>query len=99
WDRLPGGRVPDVEIADCIPDLVVELPRDGNTEREMDRKVREYFEFGVRMLWMIRYPERNAAVYSSHTDTKRVLATGTLSVGDVLPGFDVPLASLFKAIS
>src|SRR5439155_9279847 len=49
WERLPGGRVPDVEIADFIPDLVLELPRHGNTERDLYRKVQEYCQFGVRV--------------------------------------------------
>jgi len=98
WERLPGGKVPDVEIANFIPDLVVELPRDGHTEQEIARKVREYFEAGVRLAWVIRYPERTAAVYHSPTDVQQVEESGALSGCDLLPGLRVPLASLFKPL-
>lgn len=98
WERLPGGKVPDVEIADFVPDLVVELPRDGHTEPEIARKLREYFEAGVRLAWLIHYPEKTAAVYRSPTDVQQIPPSGVLSGGDVLPGLRIPLAGLFEPL-
>ena len=47
WDRLPGGKRPNGPIPHLVPDLVVEMLSKSNTKREMDRKLREYFEAGV----------------------------------------------------
>lgn len=98
WGRLPGGEVPDVEIADIVPDLVVEFPRQGHTKREMDRKVREYFEAGVRLVWLIHYPQRTAEVYTSAKQQRQLTENSTLDGLDVLPGLMVPLHHLFARL-
>ncbi len=48
WERLPGRVVPDVAIPDLAPDLAVEVLSEGNTTREMERKLMDYFCAGVR---------------------------------------------------
>ena len=48
WERLPGKVVPDIAIPDLAPDLAVEVLSDGNTVREMERKLTDYFLAGVR---------------------------------------------------
>ena len=37
------------------PDLAVEILSKGNTEAEMQRKVREYFKAGSRRVWIVKY--------------------------------------------
>jgi Uma2 family endonuclease len=95
WERLPGGELPDVDIADGAPDLVVEVPRLGNTKREMDRKVREFFDAGVRLVWIIYHTEQTAEVYTTPTEMRRLQGSASLDGGEVLPGLTVPLRSLF----
>ncbi len=51
--RLPGGQIPRDAIANVIPDLAVEVISRKNTAAEMRRKVREYFEAGVRLVWLV----------------------------------------------
>src|SRR5262249_36034822 len=41
--RLSRGKLPDEAIASLGPDLAVEVISEGNTKREIDRKLREYF--------------------------------------------------------
>jgi Uma2 family endonuclease len=95
WDRIPSGEFPQEPIPDLVPDLAVEVISKGNTKREMERKVREYFEAGVRLVWLIDPKTRTARVFTSpHNST--VLGNGkTLDGGDVLPGFALPLKTLF----
>jgi Uma2 family endonuclease len=98
WDRLPGGEFPDEPIPSLIPDLAVEVVSKSNTKKEIDRKLREYFETGVRLAWVVRPKESEVDVYSSLTKV-RVLGVGnTLTGGKVLPGFKLPLANLFAPI-
>src|SRR5579883_1151685 len=65
WDKLPGRLLPGKPVPDLAPDLAVEVLSEGNTKREMDRKVEEYFEAGVRLVWLIDPKKRTARVYSN----------------------------------
>jgi Uma2 family endonuclease len=48
------------KIPDLAPDLAVEVLSEGNTKAEMVRKVREYFEAGVRLVWLTDPKKRTA---------------------------------------
>jgi len=89
--RLPGGKVPREPIPDLAPDLAVEIISQGSTPQEMERKLREYFEAGVKLVWYVYPQTRTVRVY---TGPERVLELGadqTLHGGDVLPGFSIPI--------
>jgi Uma2 family endonuclease len=95
WDRIPGGRFPDKPISDLAPDLAVEVLSAGNTKREMDRKVQEYFEAHVRLVWLIDPRARTVDVYTGPTGPRRLRNGQTLDGAPVLPGFELPLRRLF----
>ena len=96
-DRLPGGKRPKEPIPGLVPDLAVEVLSKGNTRAEMARKLREYFEAGTRLVWMVDPKARTVRVHTGPTTRQStVLKLGdTLDGGDVLPGFAVPVADLF----
>ncbi len=99
WDKLPGRVLPSRPIPDLAPDLAVEVLSEGNTPQEMERKLREYFLAGVRLVWMIDPARRQAAVYTRPDTPDATLdETQTLDGGDVLPGFQLPLAELFARL-
>jgi Uma2 family endonuclease len=95
WDRLPGGELPDTAIAPVVPELAVEVLSEGNTPREMERKLREYFEAGVRLAWLIQPKTQTATAYTAPTKARRVGKDQALDGGDVLPGFRLSLKELF----
>jgi len=97
WDRLPGRESPTEPIPDLAPDLAVEVLSEGNTKAEMARKVREYFEAGVRLVWLIDPKKRTARVYSGLDRSVLVRADQALDGGDVLPGFVLPLKDLLDS--
>jgi Uma2 family endonuclease len=94
WDRLPGRESPKEPIPDLAPDLAVEVLSEGNTPAEMARKVREYFDAGVVLVWLIDPRKRTARVFSKVGKSTLVRADQALDGGAVLPGFTVPLADL-----
>jgi Uma2 family endonuclease len=99
WDKLPGRVLPSRPIPDLFPDLAVEVLSDDNTPKEMQRKLREYFLAGVRLVWMIDPRRRTAEVYTGPEAPAATLdVTGALDGGDVLPGFTLPLADLFARL-
>jgi Uma2 family endonuclease len=95
WDRIPGRRVPREPIPNLVPNLAVEVLSESNTEREMQRKVGEYFRNGVELVWLIDPQDRTARVYRSTSDVRVLGERDTLDGGTVLPGFELPLADLF----
>jgi Uma2 family endonuclease len=94
WNRLPSGETPRKPIPDLAPDLAVEVLSEGNTKPEMDRKVREYFAAGVRMVWLIDPKKRTARVFSAVEQSILVRADQSLDGGNVLPGFSLVLSDL-----
>lgn len=95
WQRLPGGSVPRDPVPDLVPDLVVEVLSQGNTELEMERKRGEYFGAGVRLLWVVDPDARTATVYSGPDRVETLTESDTLDGGDVLEGFRLPLREVF----
>jgi Uma2 family endonuclease len=95
WARIPGGRVPEEPIPDLVPDLAVEIVSEPNTRREMELKRSEYFQAGVRLVWMIDPRARTAVVFTSPQQSTDLAETKMLEGGDVLPGFSLRLADFF----
>jgi len=94
--RLPGGKVPDQPVPALVPDLVVEVISPSNTPKEMDEKLHEYFEKGVRLVWFVRPKSRAVDVYTAPDRFTRLTASARLDGGDVLPGFSVQVGELFQ---
>ena len=95
WERLPGGELPDETIAGVVPTLAVEVLSEGNTKSEMDRKLKDYFGAGVRLVWLIDPRSETATVYTSPTKSRVVAKEGSLEGERVVPGFSLPLKELF----
>jgi len=98
WERFPGGKLPEAAIYAVAPDLAVEILSEGNTAEEMDRKLREYFAAGVRLVWYIEPTTRTARAYTAVDHCVEIGREGSLSGADVLPGFELPIAELFARV-
>ncbi len=87
----------DAPILLSPPTLAVEVISKSNTKAEMRRKVREYFDSGTQLVWLVYPKTRTVAVYESASDEPtRVLAEGeTLDAAGILPGFSIAVAELF----
>ena len=95
WERFPRRKVPDVEILNVAPDLTADVFRRGNTEAELARKRRDYFDAGVRLVWLIRPASKSAEVFHSPTEAMLIPPTGALDGEEVVRGFKLPLKTLF----
>jgi Uma2 family endonuclease len=98
WLKRPERTVPSNPISDLVPDLAVEVLSPRNTRREMERKLEDYFAGGVKLVWIIDPKTRTAEVYTGPDDMTPLDESGSLDGGDVLPGFSVPLATLFERL-
>jgi Uma2 family endonuclease len=95
WSRLPQGELPEEPIARVIPDLAVEVLSESNTKKEMERKLQDYFQAGVRIVWLVDPKTQAAEVYTSPKKVQRIGKGESLDGGKVLPGFVLPLKKLF----
>lgn len=98
WDRLPERRIPSKALPELTPDLAVEILSEGNTPGEMDRKMRDYFFAGTRLVWYIDPARRTVRVYTSPDQCVELTERQTLEGGAVLPGFALPLTQLFARL-
>jgi Uma2 family endonuclease len=95
WDRLPGRKPPKAPIPLLAPDLVVEVLSKGNTRAEMARKLREYFEAGVRLVWFVDPRKRTVRVHTAVDESVLLKEHQVIDGGAVLPGFKLRLSKLF----
>jgi Uma2 family endonuclease len=95
---LPSsGLIPQESIGSLPPTIAAEVISKTNTAREMRQKLREYFDSGAKLVWMVYPVSKTVAVYEGPTDEPfLVLAeSDTLTGGQVLPGFSIKLSVLF----
>lgn len=82
---------------DVLPDLAVEVVSPTELADDLMEKIEEYFQAGIRLVWVIYPRHRLVYVYESLTQLRGLTQTDTLDGGAVLPGFQLPLADLFPA--
>jgi Uma2 family endonuclease len=95
WDQLPTHEVPQQPIFGLAPALAVEVISKTNTRAEMERKLREYFKAGVRLVWYVYPKTRTIRVYTSPRRSTLLRDGQILDGGAILPGFALPLTELF----
>ncbi len=78
------------------PDLAVEVNSPGDKVGEVEDKVAEWLEYGTRLIWVISPKLHTVTVYRSLTDIATLTERDTLNGGEVVPGFQYPVAGLFS---
>jgi Uma2 family endonuclease len=93
--RLPASlRVK----ADFAPDLAVEIVSESDIIFEIEAKIEQYLQSGVKLVWII-YPQRQIVeVYRPETGLipKIISGSNELDGETVIPGFKLPVKSLFS---
>jgi Uma2 family endonuclease len=77
------------------PDLAVEVNSPGDRIGEVEEKVQEWLNAGARLVWVVSPKLRVVTVYRSLTDIVTLTEKDTLDGGEVVPGFQFPVAGLF----
>jgi Uma2 family endonuclease len=97
WERFSKRRGSN-KLPQLVPDLAVEVLSEGNTPKEMSRKLDDYFGAGVRLVWFVDPRRRIVEVFTGKKSSKVLREHETLTGGRVLPGFSVPLKELFAEL-
>lgn len=97
-ERWPLDRqVPDEEAWDVVPDLAIDVVSRASSAIEVHTRMHEYFKAGVRLVWVI-YPKAGELyAYDAPTSVRILGRHDMLDAEPLLPGFQLPLASVFAA--
>jgi Uma2 family endonuclease len=95
-ERIP--RPEDADFFPGAPDLAVEVISESERPREIQAKVARYLLAGTAIVWCIYPVQRQIVVYTdTETEPPHILGEGdTLDGGPLLPGFELPLKTLFS---
>jgi Uma2 family endonuclease len=97
YDRWPYAAPfeDDPPAFDVVPNLAVEVNSPSNTLDEIADKNRDYFFAGVQQVWVIQPRHRHVYVYDAPDKVHMLSAKQELDGGKIIPGFRLPLATLF----
>ena len=97
WDTI-ADEDEDGAFQDAPPALVVEVLSPSNTAKAMARKLEDYAAAGVKLAWYVDPRRREVDIYvAARLKSKKTLTVAdTLSGGKVLPGFTLPVKTIFE---
>ena len=98
YDRLPGGKPPRRPIPRLAPNLAVEVLSKSNTVQEMHRKLVDYFDAGVELVWFLDSRARTVEIFTAPALSTVLKVGQTLTGGNVVPGFKLKLRELFAVL-
>jgi Uma2 family endonuclease len=78
------------------PDLAVEVLSPNNTRAQIDERLKDFFESGTQIAWVIDPDQQCVEVCHSLTRRALVGSGGFLDGEHLLAGFRYPIADLFK---
>lgn len=91
-ERIPHEGLPD-DWWEGAPDLAVEIVSRWRTAHDLASKALDYLKAGTKMVWVIDPQSRTVAVYTPPDHIRILRENENLDEGDVLPGFQLPVAN------
>src|SRR6266480_4651803 len=78
------------------PDLAVEILAPSNRRSEIDERLKDFFANGTQIAWIINPDDECVEICHSLMDRKLIASGAMLDGEHLLPGFQFPIADLFK---
>ncbi|WP_425617271.1 Uma2 family endonuclease [Anatilimnocola sp. NA78] len=94
-DRLLNSDFGQQNIASMSPNLAIEVISKGNSRKEMDEKLKEYFSTGSEEVWYVYPKTRELHQFTSPQPPQVWQGAATVSTA-LLPGFELKLAEVFQ---
>lgn len=93
-ERVPPEGPPD-GYWELAPDLAVEVV-EGETAEYAQSRIEPWIEAGVRLVWVVYPKTRSIVAHKSLKDISTLTEEESLSGGEVVPGFECPVAEIFE---
>ena len=97
---IPRERISNVDpkhALKVIPALAVEVLSPLNTAREVSRKIQQYRDAGVELIWVVD-PEKCEIDVHSSLPLKTLRKGETLQDDKILPGLSISVSALFEPV-
>jgi len=93
--RLQGMKQLPKGFFEGAPDLAVEVLSPDDRVQRLQRKMRDYFENGTRLAWVVNPDEQSVLVYRGLAPGAPLGIRDTLEAAEIVPGFSMPVSDLF----
>ena len=93
-ERLPGDR-DRRRFLRVMPDIAVEVISPSDRPGEVIAKVALWLNAGVTLVWLVDPEMETVTVFERGKAPLLLTADQTLTGGDILPGFELPVRSIF----
>lgn len=94
--EVAARRSAETTLIDGVPILAVEILSPNDTQQEINDKLDEYLDAGVKLVWIIDPRRRTVTVHRPGARPKMVNEDEELTGEPNLPGFRVAVARLFE---
>jgi Uma2 family endonuclease len=95
-NRMTREEYEEEGFIEVVPDLVAEVNSPNDLAGEVEEKLALWLDAGVKVVWVINPETRTVRVHRLDGEYAFLRAADTLTAPDVLPGFSVPVAELFR---
>jgi Uma2 family endonuclease len=92
WEALTSDE--RKKFPPIIPDFLIELRSQSDRLRQVQDKMQEYLENGLRLGWLINFQDNQVEIYRQNQPVEIVQLPALLRGEEVLPGFELQLELL-----
>lgn len=93
FETLPE---PPRSVVPVPPDLAIEVVSSRDEFDNTDRKLQEYLQVKIKLIWVVRPVMKLIEVYRADGTTSLLNLKDTLKGEDVVKGFELPISKLFE---
>jgi len=90
------AELQNAKVIPIIPDMVAEVLSPNERPGAIHRKLKVYFEAGVKQVWIIDPDTREVEIWTGPSLPERALTGSDVLASALLPGFALPLDELFS---
>jgi Uma2 family endonuclease len=83
-------------FAKGAPDLAIEIRSESESFRQLTRKVKQYLAAGCQVVLVVNREPQQIDVFKADGSEHTLRARDVLKIPEILPGFSVKVADLFK---
>jgi Uma2 family endonuclease len=93
-EKLPNGESPE-GFGELVPDLAVEVLSPNDSLAQVGRKIGEFLQCGVPLVWLADPAGKTVTAYRSLSDIQKFSSTDIITGESVLPGFSSLVSKFF----
>ena len=83
------------KFAEFVPDIAVEVLSPSDRPKFVERKIREFLENGVPIVWLVDPAQKTVTEYRSFSEIKQYSGDDVIQAEPVLPGFSCAISRFF----